>query len=252
MKSASKPTIRSTARSATSAQATVGSLSSSARRKRAINSSLKTHASKRRSARTSLTQIRSVAPAVAFAAQMAPIVSKLRRRQYRRAYIEANIAHGIAHQIRAIREQRGMTQSALAKRLKTSQTIVSRLEDPSYGRLTLSSLLRVSHAFAVALLVKFVSFPKFLNETADKSPRGLYADSFDESLEAVTAALDCGWRDFQPQIMSNVTYPFIGTTSVASLDTSGWTSLIIDVLPAKVSVDDIPGVRQIPLPISSR
>ena len=250
MKSASKPTIRSTARSATSARATVGSLLSSARRKRARNLSLKTHASKRRNAKTSLMQIRTNAPAVAFAAQLAPIVSKLRRKQYRRAYVEANIAHGIAHQIRTMREQRGMTQSALAKRLKTTQTIVSRLEDPSYGRYTLSSLLRVTHAFDVALLVKFVSFPKFLNETADKSPRGLFADSFDESLNAATAALDYGLHGVQAQILPNQGYPFIDVISfVAGEDTSTWTPLVIDVLPLSLSVDNMPGVRQIQLQI---
>lgn len=244
MKSASRPTIRSTARSATSARAAVGSLSSSARRKKAANLSRKTHANKRRSGKTSLMQIRT-APAVAFAAQMAPIVSKLRRRLYRRAYLEANIAHGIAHQIRTIREHRGMTQSVLAKRLKTSQTIVSRLEDPSYGRLTLSSLLRVSHAFDVALLVKFVSFPKFLNETADKSPSGLYADSFEESLNAATVALEHGWQGFQRHVISVRTGPFIDTTNVPTL-----TSLI--TLLAQAHVGNLPTVPQLPTPISNR
>ena len=147
------------------------------------SSSQKMRVRRLRRAKSLLMPLPASTPAAASALAQGSIAAKLHNKEYRRAYIKAHLSQGISHQIRTIRERRGLTQAEFAKRAKTTQTIVSRLEDPSYGRFTLNTLIRVAETFDVALLVKFVSFPKFLFETADKSPDGLYAASYGEVAE---------------------------------------------------------------------
>lgn len=113
------------------------------------------------------------------------LVSKLQDKEYRDAYVRATLTHGIAHQIRVNREQRKLSQQSLAEKCggKTTQVVISRLEDPSYGKFTLNSILKVASALDVAVLVRLVPYSKFLLETTDKSVLGLYAKSFfEESL----------------------------------------------------------------------
>jgi ribosome-binding protein aMBF1 (putative translation factor) len=108
------------------------------------------------------------------------LVNKLKNKEYRDAYVEANIMQGLAHQIRTNRENRDWSQHDLAEKCKSSsQTSISRLEDPSYGKYTLSTLIKLASAFDVALIVKFVPYSKFLVETEKKAPKYLYAQSFD-------------------------------------------------------------------------
>lgn len=103
----------------------------------------------------------------------------------RRAYIEAEVASGLAHQIRALRTQRGWTQKDLADKLGTTQAAISRLEDPSYGRFSIKTLLDVGAAFDVALQVRFVSFVRLLQETRSVSREQLEVEPFEVEAERV-------------------------------------------------------------------
>jgi transcriptional regulator with XRE-family HTH domain len=106
-------------------------------------------------------------------------LERLSRKTFRDAYVRANVEQGIAHQIRILRQAKGWSQRKLAQRIRASgQSAVARLEDPSYGRFTLTTLLKLAAAFDVALLVKFVPYSKLLAETADLSPEALRAESF--------------------------------------------------------------------------
>ena len=87
------------------------------------------------------------------------------RASARHAYVEAEVITGLAHQIRSIRFQRGWTQSELAKRLGTTQAAVSRLEDPSYGRFSLKTLIDLAKVFDTGMQVRFVSLVTMLSET---------------------------------------------------------------------------------------
>lgn len=103
----------------------------------------------------------------------------------RRAYVEAEVASGLAHQIRTLRTQRGWTQRDLAEKLGTTQAAVSRLEDPSYGRPSIKTLLEVSTAFDIALQVRFVSFVRLLQETQRISREQLEIEPFKVEAERV-------------------------------------------------------------------
>jgi transcriptional regulator with XRE-family HTH domain len=108
------------------------------------------------------------------------LFEKLKSKSYRDAYVAEHVRTGIAYQIRALRAQRGWSQKRLAEEMSKPQSVVSRLEDPDYGKVSLQTVLEGAAAFDVALLVQYVSFPEFLRRTEDVSPEALQADSFDE------------------------------------------------------------------------
>lgn len=116
---------------------------------------------------------------------------RMRNPKARRAYVEAEVASGLAHQIRAMRTQRGWTQKDLADKLGTTQAAVSRLEDASYGRQSIKTLLDVSAAFDVAVQVRFVSFVRLLQKTRTVYREQLEIEPFDVEAETV---------EFQPDI----------------------------------------------------
>lgn len=108
-------------------------------------------------------------------------LAKLRRPSYRNAYVKAHLTQGLAFQIRALRKSRGLTQGQLAKRLELGgQSAVARLEDPSYGRMSMQTLLKVGEFFDVALITKFVPYSRFLREVEDISEESMAVESFED------------------------------------------------------------------------
>ena len=105
--------------------------------------------------------------------------------QAREAYVEAELINGLAHQIRIIRQQRGLTQKQLAEKMGTTQTTVSRLEDPSYGRYSMRSLLALSKVFDIALLIRFMAFSKFMPATWNTHPDQFKATSYENEASSV-------------------------------------------------------------------
>lgn len=77
--------------------------------------------------------------------------------------MESHLSKNLAFQIRMLRDQAGWSQEELAKRVGMNQNAISRLENPSYGKATLTTLKRISSAFDVALVVRFVSFGQLVN-----------------------------------------------------------------------------------------
>lgn len=67
----------------------------------------------------------------------------------------AGEAWDVALQIAALRQQAGLSQKDLAKRLKTSQQQISRLESPGYEGHSLSMLRRVAHALDARVRIVF-------------------------------------------------------------------------------------------------
>jgi transcriptional regulator with XRE-family HTH domain len=118
------------------------------------------------------------------------LLTKLRNKTYRDAYIEEHVKTSLPIQVRTLREQREWTQSQLAQASKTTQTVISRLEDPDYGNLSVNSLLKLASGFDVALLVKFVPYSRLLEEFKDVSPGAITAQSFNEEIEKLTEWTD--------------------------------------------------------------
>jgi transcriptional regulator with XRE-family HTH domain len=116
---------------------------------------------------------------------------------FRTAYLNDQVRTNIAFQIRALRDQRGWTQSKLAEKAGKPANAISRLEDPDYGKLTLTTLLEIAEAFDLALLVQFTEHDEWLNRMADVSPAALQKRSF--SLSRLLALARASRAAEQPQ-----------------------------------------------------
>jgi transcriptional regulator with XRE-family HTH domain len=81
----------------------------------------------------------------------------------------AGEAWDVALQISALREKAGLSQKDLARKLKTSQQQISRLESPSYEGHSLSMLRRVANVLGatvhVTLAPKGEAEPMILSES---------------------------------------------------------------------------------------
>ncbi len=107
----------------------------------------------------------------------------LERIGYRRAYAAANLHNHLAFQVRAMRRAPGLSQAKLAELAGTKQGAIARLEDPNYGKATITTLLKVADVFDVWLSIDFVSFGEGLKRTDDVSEAALNAASFESDPE---------------------------------------------------------------------
>jgi transcriptional regulator with XRE-family HTH domain len=108
------------------------------------------------------------------------LLQKLGRKPYRDAYVGEHVRRGVAYQIRALRDQRGWNQGEFSAALGKPQSVVSRLEDPGYGKLTIQTLLKIASVFDLAIQVRFVSYSSFLRQTQDVSTSSMHVPSFDD------------------------------------------------------------------------
>jgi transcriptional regulator with XRE-family HTH domain len=109
-------------------------------------------------------------------------------KESRRGYVDAEVCNSLAAQIRTLRLQRNLKQSELAKQLGTTQAVISRLENPAYGKVGLKTLLALSGVFDVALSVRFVSFSRFFVSTWNPDIDALKVHSFEEEMEQLPEA----------------------------------------------------------------
>ncbi|HZF30402.1 MAG TPA: helix-turn-helix transcriptional regulator [Gammaproteobacteria bacterium] len=101
-----------------------------------------------------------------------------RGKEYREAFVESEINIGIPFQIKAMREAREWTQKELGSRSAKQQSVISQLETPGYGNLTLSTLKKLAAAFDVALMVRFVSFRELVSRAAHLSDSDMKIPSY--------------------------------------------------------------------------
>jgi len=115
---------------------------------------------------------------------------KLSNVEYREEYLKSTVTAWIVHQLRALRSQRGWTQSDLAKSAgDIPQSAVARYESEEYGNWSTNTLLKLAKAFDVALEIRFVSWPHFIRETEDTSVEAMQVSSFSSSsFLAITGA----------------------------------------------------------------
>ena len=78
----------------------------------------------------------------------------------------AGQAWDVALQIAALREQAGLSQKELARRLKTSQQQISRLESPDYEGHSLANLRRVAEVLHARVRVVFEPDEKSVKRVA--------------------------------------------------------------------------------------
>lgn len=114
----------------------------------------------------------------------------IERPSARAAYVRAEVATALAHQIRALRVQRGWTQRDLARRLQTSTSVVSRFEDPSYGKLSLQTLIDLSQVFDIGLSVRFMSLVDMVRQTFIPNAADRYVEPFENESASIGFVAD--------------------------------------------------------------
>ena len=110
--------------------------------------------------------------------------SALRDREYRETYVEGHVKSYIPYQLRAIREKLRLTQKTFAERIGKPQSVVSRLENTEYGKVTVQTLLDIAHGLDIALVVKFASFPEFVATYRDLSAEAMAVEPYAAEEEA--------------------------------------------------------------------
>ena len=108
------------------------------------------------------------------------LIRKFRDKGYRDAFIAEHINSRIPLKIRALREGPWPEPEKVRRKIGVAQTWVSKLEDPNYGKLTLSTLLRLASAFDVGIEVDFVPFSKVLDDALGLTSESWNVSSFGE------------------------------------------------------------------------
>lgn len=109
--------------------------------------------------------------------------------EQRHLLVSAQIRTGLPLQIRAMREDRGWTQTTLAEKLGTTQNTVSRLENPKTSKPTITTLKRIAEAFDVALIVKFAPFSELVDSIGGMSPKSVAVPSYEAENKTKESAL---------------------------------------------------------------
>ena len=111
-------------------------------------------------------------------------LSKFADKSYRDGFVQHRVRGGIAYQLQALRTKFGLTQTEFAQRTGKTQTGIDHLESTAHGDASVQDLLDIASGLDVALLVRFVSYPEFLERTADMSVEALQPATVFESLAA--------------------------------------------------------------------
>jgi transcriptional regulator with XRE-family HTH domain len=107
------------------------------------------------------------------------IARSLLDKEYRDLFVIEEINTGLPFQIRAMRQARGWSQKDLADRVGMTQEGVSRLENPDYGKSTLTTLKRLASVFDVGLVVRFVPFSHLVDWAVNFGPEDLAVPDYE-------------------------------------------------------------------------
>ena len=104
-------------------------------------------------------------------------------KRYREQFVADHAKRAIPHQARAILKTRGWSQQKLAQQANLSQGVVSRAVDPSYGNLTLNTIIRIAAGFDVAFIGRFVPFSELARWYADLPDETFDIPAFEQEQE---------------------------------------------------------------------
>lgn len=154
------------------------------------------------------------------------LLESLKEREFRKAFNLENVYATICFQLRALREQRELSQAGLGRAVKMAQERISILEDPNAEtKPTLNTLLRLADGLDVGLEVRFVPFSTVLDRSVHTGMRDLEVASFTEELPSL---------ERQAEDVIDAVYVESEPTSLYDVDFKAWTVAMTSTLPANI------------------
>lgn len=108
------------------------------------------------------------------------LASKLADKAYRGSYVAHQTRQFLARQMRALRGEK--SQKEFGELLGKPQSVVSRLEDPNYGKWALQTLFDVANSCDRAVIVRIVDYPTFLRFTSDMTNAAARPDAYKQDV----------------------------------------------------------------------
>ena len=103
--------------------------------------------------------------------------------EFRHTYADQILKLFVCSQIKVLREQRKMSQAALAEALGTTQSAVSRLESTDYTAWSVDTLGKIARAFDVRLRITFEGFGSLWLDVGGITKEALERPKIEEDLE---------------------------------------------------------------------
>jgi transcriptional regulator with XRE-family HTH domain len=157
-------------------------------------------------------------------------VRQLGEQEMRHAYMSDQVRTRIALQIRALRDQaeRRWSQVELGRRAGKPQNVISRIENPDYGQLTLQTLFDMAAAFDLPLYIDFPEWEDWLARMKDTGTEALQRRSFEldrlanlaraPKPQSAAAAAAAATRDASNQRVHHTNFPKLVIINQCPLD----------------------------------
>jgi hypothetical protein len=100
--------------------------------------------------------------------------------KFRASYMAHHLRAFLADQIRALRGDQPQREFGVL--IDKPQSVVSRLEDEEYGKVSLQTLIDVATKLDIAIVVRFVDFATFLRITSDLSDHAVAPRPYDSTV----------------------------------------------------------------------
>jgi transcriptional regulator with XRE-family HTH domain len=163
-------------------------------------------------------------------------IRDLENKEFRDEFVADQTRARIALLIRALREQedRNWSQAELGRQMGGKpQSVISRLEDPDYGKLSVQTLLETAAAFGLPLWIDMPEWEEWLQYIRDVPSSTTRRRSFDTSLLASKARAATG-SGASSKIISIVRYRDLKAGAAPQLKSS--TTSAPSVAPSGISL----------------